>query len=100
MTVRRSPAALDAAIAVAALLALVWFAGGQALLGRIDPALVLPWLALVLVPFVILERSQQARGKKPCSPAKAGAHLRPVQNSADRRWAPAFAGAQGIFAQG
>src|SRR3546814_20084198 len=29
-------------------------------------------------------------------PAKAGTHLRPAQDCADRRWAPAFAGAHGI----
>src|SRR5690606_8576745 len=36
---------------------------------------------------------------KTCVPAKAGTHLRPVQNSTERRWAPAFAGARGFFIQ-
>lgn len=32
-----------------------------------------------------------------CIPAKAGIHLLPVLNCADRRWTPAFAGAQDLF---
>lgn len=61
MTVRRRPAALEMAAAVAVLLALAWFAGGQAQLGRIDPALVLPWLPLVLVALALLRRRTTSR---------------------------------------
>ncbi|MGV7121947.1 Gldg family protein [Sphingopyxis sp. 550A] len=94
MTARRRPAALDAAVAVSVLLVLAWVAGGQAALGRIDPALVLPWLALVLV---LLERWRQARENKLRGPAKAGTHLRPDRDSADRRRTPAFAGEHGFL---
>lgn len=71
MIARRRPAALDTAIAASVLLALAWFAGGQARLGRIDPALVLPWLALVLVPLAMLDRERD-RIKSRRSPAFAG----------------------------
>ena len=84
MILRRCPAVPGAAVAVSALLALAWFAGGQARLGRIDPALVLPWLALVLV---LLERWRQAREKKLRVPAKAGTHHPPVPDGTGRRWA-------------
>ncbi len=78
MTARRRPAVLDAAVAVSALLALAWFAGGQAALGRIDPALALPWLALVWVPLALFQNR--------CVPAKAGAHHPAVQNGTGGRW--------------
>jgi hypothetical protein len=94
VTARRRPVVLDAVVAVSALLALVWFAGGQAALGRIDPALVLPWLALVLV---LLERWRQAREKKLRVPAKAGTHHPPVPDGTGRRWTPAFAGEHGFL---
>ncbi len=66
MTARWRRTALAAA-AVAALLALAWFAGGQAQLGRIDPALVLPWVPLVLVPSAMVRH----RSRGPVSPASA-----------------------------
>ncbi|MCW0199650.1 hypothetical protein [Sphingopyxis sp.] len=80
---------LDAAVAVSALLALAWFTGGQAALGRIDPALALPWLALVWVPLALVQNHRV--------PAKAGTHHPPVPNSTGRRWAPTFAGEHGFF---
>jgi hypothetical protein len=40
---------------------------------------------------------QTAHLKKPCAPAKAGAHLLPVQGGTDRRWVPAFAGTRGFL---
>jgi hypothetical protein len=89
VTVRRRPAVLDAAVAVSALLALAWFGGGQAALGRIDPALVLPWLALVWVPLALFQNHRV--------PAKAGTHHPPVPDGTGRRWTPAFAGEHGFF---
>ncbi|HEX2812785.1 MAG TPA: hypothetical protein VHO04_08900 [Sphingopyxis sp.] len=73
---------LDAVVAVSALLALVWFAGGQAALGRIDPALVLPWLALVWAPLTLV----QNRITNHRVPAKAGTHHPAAQDGAGRRW--------------
>ena len=93
MTARRRPAVLDAVVAVSALLALAWFAGGQALLGRIDPALVLPWLALALVPLALF----QNRITNHRVPAKAGPHHPAVPNNTGWRWAPAFAGEHGFL---
>jgi len=93
VTARRRPAVLDAVVAVSALLALAWFAGGQALLGRIDPALVLPWLALALVPLALF----QNRITNHRVPAKAGPHHPAVPNNTGWRWAPAFAGEHGFL---
>ena len=42
---------------------------------------------------ILLSQTEKNR----CVPAKAGTHLRSVQNSAVRRWAPAFAGARSFF---
>lgn len=70
MTARWRPAALETAAAVTALLALAWFAGGQAQLGRIDPALVLPWLLPVLAALALFRH----RMKKLRVPAFAGDH--------------------------
>lgn len=57
MTAHARSVVLPAVVAVAVLLALTWFAGGQASLGRIDPALALPLLPLAMLPLALAPRA-------------------------------------------
>lgn len=46
------------------IIALTWFVGGQALLGRIDPALALPLLALPMIGLAWWQRSEPAAARQ------------------------------------